>query len=76
RENASATGDTSSGVSAISRATSELDSAARSNTAVIDGAAEAAKQLQAEASRLKDAVLSFRLMNAAKGAADQMKRAS
>ena len=65
RDIASATGETSSGVSEISRATSDLDSATRGNTAVIEGAADAAKRLQAEASRLKDAVLSFRLTDLA-----------
>ena len=67
RDIASATGETSSGVAEISRATSELDSATRSNTAVIEGAADASRRLQSEASRLKDAVLAFRLEARAPG---------
>jgi methyl-accepting chemotaxis protein len=74
RDIASATGETSSGVSEISRATSELDGATRSNTAVIEGAADAARRLQAEASRLKDAVLAFRVAEAAPAAATAPER--
>ncbi|RDC75003.1 methyl-accepting chemotaxis protein [Rhodovulum sp. 12E13] len=61
RDIASATVETSSGVSEISRTTTELDSATRSNVAVIEGAADAARQLKAEALRLKQAVEAFRL---------------
>jgi methyl-accepting chemotaxis protein len=61
RDIASATVETSSGVSEISRTTTELDGATRSNVGVIEGAADAARQLKAEASRLKQAVEAFRL---------------